>query len=88
MPGGGAVEGGGLVLVGLGAVDVGPGGAVDDHVGPRRGDGRADGGRVADVELAPRERDDVVARVLCGGGDVVSQHARGAGQEQAHRAYW
>ena len=86
VAGGGAVELGRRGLVRLRAVDVGPRGAVDHRVRARGGDRHARGVGVADVELLARQRGDVVARARGGGGDVVAQHARGAGQEQAHRA--
>ena len=47
--------------------------------------GGADGVGVGDVEVAAGERDDVVPRALGGGGDVPAQHARGAGDEKAHK---
>ena len=87
---GGDVAGGGAVdprrarLVGLGAVDVGPGGAVDHRVGPRGLEGGADGIGIGDVEVAAGECDDVVARALGGGDDVTAQHARGPRDEKAH----
>ncbi len=49
----GAVDGGGGLLGGLGGVDVGPGGGVDDDLVP--GDGRVHGPLVGDVELGPGE---------------------------------
>ena len=73
--GGGQVSGarpvdqGRLLLVLLGTVDVGPGGAVDHRVGPRGLDRGADRGGVGDVEVAAREGDDVVARGSAGSGD-------------------
>ena len=73
----------GLVL--LGAVDVGPGGAVDDRVGSRGLDRRADGVGIGDIEVAAGERDDVVPGALGGGDDVPAQHARSARDEKAHR---
>jgi hypothetical protein len=83
-----AVDRGGGGLVGLGAVDVGPGRAVDHGVRGGGGDRRAHGGGVADVEVAAGERGDVVTRALGGGGHVMAQHARRTGHEQAHRHYW
>ena len=71
-------------LVALRAVDVGPGGAVDDRVGARGRDGGAHRGGIGDVEVAARERDDVVARALGGGDDVTAQHARSPRDEKAH----
>ena len=69
----------------LRAVDVGPGGAVDHGVGRGGGDRGAHGGLVADVEVVAGEARDVVAGALGGGAEVAPEHARGAGQEQAHR---
>ena len=54
----------------LGAVDVGPGRAVDDRVGRGVAHGGADGVGVGDVEVAAGEGDDVVAGALGGGDDV------------------
>ena len=89
VAGAGAVDRGGGRLVGLGAVDVGPGGAVDDGVRPRGGDRGLHGRGVADIELAARQRGDVVSGARGGGGHVVAQHPRRSGHEQAHSArYW
>ena len=71
-------------LVGLGAVDVGPGGAVDHRVGLASRDGGAHGVGVGDVEVGPGEGDDLVAGARCGRHDVAAEHARGARDEEAH----
>jgi hypothetical protein len=72
----------GRLFGGLGAVDVGPGGGVDDHVEP--GDGGAHRRGVGDVELAAPEPGDPLA------GEHVQQltaeHAAGAGHEPARYA--
>ena len=75
----------GVGLVLLGAVDVGPGGAVDHRVGSRGVDRGADGVGIGDVEVAAGERDDVVPGALSGGDDVTAQHARSPRDEKAHR---
>ena len=73
------------LLVGLGAVDVGPGGAVDHRVGTRGVDRGAHGAGIGDVEVAAGERDDVVPGALGRGDDVTAQHARCPRDEKAHR---
>ena len=85
VPGARAVDPGRVGLVLLGAVDVGPGRAVDDGVGPRGRDGGADGVGIGDVEVAAGETGDLVPRALRGGDDITAQHARSAGDEKAHR---
>ena len=83
VPGAVAVDPRGGGFVGLGAVDVGVGRAVDHRVGLGVAHGGADGVGVRDVEVGAREGDDVVSR---GGGrdDVRAEHARGPGDEKAH----
>jgi hypothetical protein len=61
VPGGYGVDGVGGVLVGLGGVDGGVGGAVDDDVGLRVGDGAAYGVGVCDVEVIAADGGDVFA---------------------------
>ena len=73
----------GLVL--LGAVDVGPGRAVDHGVGSRGPHGGADGIGIDDIEVAAGEPGDIVPGALGGGDDVPAQHARSARDEKAHR---
>jgi hypothetical protein len=82
VPRSGSVDSRGGRLIGLGAVDVGPGGAVDDRLGPRGVDGGAHGVGVGDVEVGPGERHHFV--VPCGRHDVAAQHARGSRHEEAH----
>ena len=63
MPAPVAVDREGAVLGLLRAVDVGPGGAVDDHAGPLLLDLRADGRGIRDVQLGVAEPDHLVAGV-------------------------
>ena len=81
-----AVDRGRRRLLGLGAVDVGPGRAVDDRVGARVADRGADGLRVGDVEVGAGERDDVV-RGARRRTTSCAEHARGARDEKAHGDY-
>ena len=80
----GAVDGGRARLVGLGAVDVGPGGAVDHRVRARVADGAAHGVGVGDVQVGPGQGDDLVAGVPCGRHHVAAEHARGPRYQEAH----
>ena len=79
------VDAGRLGLVLLGAVDVGPGGGVDDDV--VTGDRRRDRGGVGDVEVGARDRGHLGA---AGGQDVdhvAAEHAARAGDEPPHRRH-
>ena len=68
------------VLVGLGAVDVGVGGGVQDHVRLEGAHGRAHGIRVADVQRGlARQEDLALEPALEGGGELPA----GAGDEPA-----
>ena len=76
-----------LGLVVLGAVDVGPGGAVDDHVGPspaeRRVRRRA---AVGDVEVScPRAAARPRGRGRAGERHVAAQHPAAPGDQDPHR---
>ena len=81
-----AVDGGRRGLLGLGAVDVGPGRAVDHGVGPGVEHRRAHGGGVGDVEIRPGEGHDLVAGVVRSCHHVAAEHARGARHKEAHGA--
>ena len=70
----------------LGAVDVGPGGAVDHHVGPLGLDLGLRRRLVGNVELAVAEADHVVPGVAGGEHYVAPEHPGGAGDEQLHDA--
>ena len=50
-------------LLGLGLVDRGIGGGVDDHVRARRLEPSEDGGAVGQVDRRPGERDDLELRL-------------------------
>ncbi len=69
----------------LGAVDVGPGGAVDDDVGPLELEFLHHRGGVGDVELGAAEADDVVAGVARGQHHIAAEHPRCAGDQHLHR---
>jgi hypothetical protein len=75
-------EGGLLGL--LGAVDVGPGGAVDDDVGPLEVELALERAGVGDVELGPAVADDVVAGVAGGEHHVATEHPGRPSHEQLH----
>lgn len=77
----GAVDGGGGFLGGLGAVHVGPGGAVHDHGDTL--DRGPDGGRVGDVEVGAAQAHGLDPGVLQDGQDVLAEHPGGAGDEPA-----
>ena len=85
MPGALAVDGHRRLLGLLGPVDVGPGGAVDHHVGALQLELRADRRLVGDVELGVAEADHVVAGVAGGEHDVAAEHAARACDEDLHR---
>ena len=70
----------------LGTVDVGPGGAVDDDLRARGGDGRRHRGRVRDVELGPGEGDRVMPGRLRRRQDVQTEHPASAGDQDPHSA--
>jgi hypothetical protein len=80
-----AVDGEGGLLGRLGAVDVGPGGAVDHHVGPLQLQPAAKRGGGGDVELGAAVADHLVAGVAGGEHHVAAQHPGGSGDEQLHR---
>ena len=66
-------------LVGLGSVDVGPGGAVDDRVGAQLGDRVLDRGGVGDVELGARQARRPRGRAPASASiDVAAEHPAGA----------
>ena len=69
----------------LGAVDVGPRGAVDHRARLGRRDDAAHVVGIGDVELGAGEGDDVVPQPGGGGGDGLPEHARASGDQQAHR---
>jgi hypothetical protein len=79
-----AVDGGRRGLRRLGAVDVGPGGAVDDRARLGRRDDAAHVIGIGDVELGAGEGHDVVPKPGGGGDDGVPKHARASGDQQAH----
>ncbi len=73
------------ILVGLGAVDVGVGGAVDDDrrggVGAGAVDGDVDGGGVGDVESRAVDADGALAVGVQDVDDVAAELTAGAGDE-------
>ena len=71
-------------LVGLGAVDVGPGGAVDDDVGADVADRLVDVGRIGDVELGARQRERLVVLRDAGVGHVEAEHPGGPRDQDLH----
>ena len=77
------VDGEGAGLVGLGGVDRGPRGAVDDEVVPL--DAGQALGRVGDVEVAAVHQGDDVPGRAQRGGEVVGEHAAGAGDDDPQR---
>ena len=84
MPGAGAVDRHRRLLGLLGAVDVGPGGAVDDDVGPLEVELLLDRGGVGDVQLGAAEADHVVAGVAGGEHHVAAEHPRRPCDQQLH----
>ena len=76
-----------LLLGLLGAVDVGPGGAIDDDVGTLALDLGADRRPVGDVELGVAIADHLVAGVARSEHHVATQHPGGAGYEQLHDVF-
>src|SRR4029077_285729 len=83
----GAVDREGLVLGLLGTVDVGPGGAVDDQVGPLAVDLPAHRVGIADVHPGPIEADHVMPGVGRGNDEVAAQHPAGTGDQDLHRLF-
>ena len=83
VPGSGPVDGERRGLLVLGALDVGPGGAVDDRLRPLAGDRGVHGERVADVELGAGEADALVPPLPREGDDVAAEHPAGTGDQQA-----
>ena len=81
-----AVDGGRGGLGRLGAVDVGPRGAVDHRARLGRRDDAAHVVGIGDVELGAGEGEDVVPQPGGGSGDGLPEHPRAAGDQQAHRA--
>ncbi len=71
------------------AVDIGPGGGVDDHLGPVTLEHRVDAGRRVEVELAPGPGDRSGRpgeRSVGEGGDQRAAQAPGrAGHRDAHQ---
>ena len=49
-----------LCRVALGPVDIGPGGAVEDRIGPDGGEGALNGGRLGYIELGARQSHELV----------------------------
>jgi hypothetical protein len=84
VAGPGAVDGEGRLLGLLGAVDVGPGGAVDDHVGALEVELLLESGGVGDVELGAAEADHVVAGVAGSEHHVAPEHPRRPCNQQLH----
>jgi hypothetical protein len=73
------VDGEGLVLVRLGGVDGGPGGAVDDHVRLRVADRRGHGRGVGYVQVGPGEGGEVLAPGRQQVDHVAAEHSGCAG---------
>ncbi len=84
MAGGHAVDRQRRLLGLLGAVDVGPGGAVDHHVGPLELELGVNRRLVGDVEFGVAEADYVVAGVAGGEDDVAPEHSGRACDENLH----
>ena len=82
------VDAGGELLALLRAVDVGPGGAVDDGVRGRVAHGLRRGGRVGDVDLWEVEAHRLVAGRLRGGEEVLPEHPRRSDDEQSHGPHY
>ena len=71
----------------LRAVDVGPGGAVDDGLRAQPLQGLLDRRRVGDVELRPREALGLAAGALRRAQEIVAEHAAGTRHEQSPGAH-
>ena len=84
VAGAGAVDGERLLLRFLGAVDVGPGGAVDDDVGALQVELLIDGVGVDDVQLGVAEADHVMPGVPGGEHHVAAEHPGGACDQHLH----
>src|SRR5262249_21749842 len=80
-PGPLAVDARRLLLMLLGAVDVGPGGAIDHDLGAQLGHRLGERGAVGDVEVSVVEPADAVTARLPGADDVASEHAARTGDE-------
>ncbi len=78
------VDGEGFPLMALGIVHSRPGRAVDDEVVPGRCGDALTG--IGDVEVDPTQRGDHMAGGAEGGNQVVGEHARRAGDEDAEGA--
>ena len=85
VPGAGAVDGEGPILIGLGAVDVSPRGTVDDYVGARLADRALHRLVVGHVEIGARQRHRLVTGRAGGIVHVLPQHPRAAGDQKPHK---
>ncbi len=85
VAGAGAVDGKRLLGRALGAVDVGPRGAIDDDVRPGATDRGVDGSAIGDVELGARQRHDVMPGGPRGAGEILAEHPGRAGDHELHR---
>jgi hypothetical protein len=79
------VDGVRLLTMGLRAVDVGPGGAVERRAGANALEGLPDGGSIGDVELGTSQPHQLVAGALARAQHVGAEHPGGACDEQPHR---
>ena len=85
VPGTGAVDRERLLGLCLGAVDIGPRGAVDDGIGACLQHRGFDGADVGDVELGAPERGQLVTRRRRGIRYVAPEHACGTRDQEPHR---
>ena len=85
VAGAGAVGGHRTVEVALGAVDVGPGGAVDDRLGAEVLDDPQAALGVGDVEVGALAAGDVVAERGRPLADAVAEHPARARDQELHR---
>ena len=70
-----------LGLLGLGAVDIGPGGAVDARLRPLARKERVHSRRVGDVQLGQVDQHELVPRALSDAAHVVTEHSGRAGHQ-------